>query len=175
MLRIFSPRFTPEIIEGVTKGEIQYATIVRVPKQSRLIGCLPTPSLIEVLGGQGPGGPVGYAYWIDDVSAPVFPRLMFHVEPEVAYPELQSDDLMTVAPLGIAMFKGMLLGHVEGTTEDMPKLIARLAEKKYAVVESYPYVVPDEFKKTLAARAEAATKFAGAIARRGTPEADRNS
>lgn len=98
-----------------------------IPVGSRYLGVASIPSLIDMMGFSGGGGPPGYAYAVTNADADE-PTLFFSVYPNTLIPELNlpKEEKVTIEPLGVAQAVGILFGHYQVTG---PGVRSGLAEK----------------------------------------------
>ncbi len=122
-----------------------------IPVGSRYLGVTSIPSLIDMMGFSGGGGPPGYAYAVTDAVS-TEPTLFFSVFPNTVIPEfdLPPEDKVTLEPLGVAQAVGILFGHYQVTGPGVRSgLAAKLIEEEGGHVLDMIQYEPPAMMKSL--------------------------
>lgn len=94
-----------------------------IPMDSRFLGVVSIPSLVDMMGFSGGGGPPGYAFAVNpdlnDVENGLLKRIFVTVMPNTELPRPREDHAFEWVALGVAQCVGILLGHYEVVGRDV--------------------------------------------------------
>lgn len=150
IFRIFMGRLGPDQVQLVKQENRPLFFRVLLPRGARFLGCHGIPTLVDLLGMTGGGGPPGFAFFIDtdEVSDLVllgftFPETPLSVEPP-------RGTTLHLEPLGIFQTMGMLLGGFM-ITGDVRDIIGNLEKSGALITDTISYEVPHAFRSSTAA------------------------
>lgn len=107
--RIYMPNVTDTNQVAALKDDKPFLMKANIPVGSPFYGVVAIPSLIDMMGFSGGGGPPGYAFAVDPEQEKEDPCLFAAVMPNRALPKLPGK--ISYVPLGVVQAVGILFGH----------------------------------------------------------------
>jgi hypothetical protein len=109
-IRVYMPNITDATQVAALKDNKPFLMRASIPVGSCFLGATAIPSLIDMMGFSGGGGPPGYAYAVDPDQHEFEKVLFAAVMPNRPLPVVESS-IVTYRPLGIAQSVGIIFGH----------------------------------------------------------------
>ncbi len=142
MARIYMPKVTAEDIEKL-KSDQPFLMRVNLPIGSTFVDVCAVPSIVDMMGMSGGGGPPAFAYLIDPDQKETEKRLLMTAMPEHAFFWPPDDlDVSVMPPLGVVQCMGMLLMCFQWRGEDIAKLEQHFTNHGVFIIDTQPYKVP---------------------------------
>jgi hypothetical protein len=156
MARIYMPKIGIEEIEKL-KADKPFVLKAQVPDRASFVGVCAVPSLVDIMGFSGGGGPPAFAYLIDPDETLLRTHLLMTIMPEQPFGKPGDYAGVVFRALGVVQVMGMLLmacefyGDSESVSMLTPEEHIRLAEKRLLeaganIFETHPYAVPEVMK-----------------------------
>jgi len=142
MIRVITPLVTADDLKGV-KGNEDMFMQASLPKGFTSLGVIAIPSLVDMMGFSGGGGPPGFVYLIDPNEEVLEEVLLSVVPPEITVIR-DNKNLLTISCRGLMQCQGALLAGIEYRGEGMHCFIEELKEKGALITASQNYTVPKE-------------------------------
>jgi hypothetical protein len=157
MPRIYMPAIAPADIEKF-KTDKPFLLRADLPIGAAFVSVCSVPSIIDLLGMSGGGGPPAFAYLVD----PDEPRsnrvlLTTHV-PEEPFPQPPGQLRVVRAVRGVVQVMGMLLVCFEWFGEDVWMLEELFEAAGCLIVDTQPYVIPPMLMQMALAKSAQAQK-----------------
>ncbi len=115
-IRIYMPNITDTTQVAALKDNKPFLMKAEIPVGSFFLGVTSIPSVIDMMGFSGGGGPPGYSYAVTNAQA-TEPHLFAAVLPNQEVPrlEVEPEHAHTMEWLGVAQAVGILFGHFKMT------------------------------------------------------------
>ena len=108
-IQIYMPNLTNVKEVEELKSNKPFVMRAHVPKGAKFLGVTSIPSIVDMMGFSGGGGPPGYAFAVPE-TAETDKQIFVAMMPNTPLPKMESLDLM-FKPLGVTQCVGMLFGH----------------------------------------------------------------
>jgi hypothetical protein len=148
-IRIYMPNIVDTKDVEALKDNKPFFMKAGVPVGSLFLSVVSIPSLIDMMGFSGGGGPPGYAFAVTNAQADET-HLFFSVYPNTGIPELDlpPEEKITLKPLGVAQAVGILFGHYSATGPGVRSGEAerQIVEAGGRVIDMVPYEPPPMLK-----------------------------
>ena len=109
-IRIYMPNIVDTKQVEALKSNKPFLMRADVPKTATFLGVTSIPSIVDMLGFSGGGGPPGYAYSVDPEETETRKAIFAAVMPNKQLPKLETG-MIAYIPLGVAQSVGILYGH----------------------------------------------------------------
>lgn len=113
-VRIYTPKITTKEEVEALRDNRPFLMKTEIPVESQFLNVCSVPSLLDMLGFSGGGGPPAYAYFVNPDCAETRKVIFASVVPNKPLPE-QTEGGAIFKPLGVFQCVGVLLGHFEIT------------------------------------------------------------
>jgi len=142
MPRVYMPKVTMEEVEKL-KADTPFLMKALIPRGARFVDVCPIPSLVDMLGFSGGGGPPSFAYVINPDEKKLVPHLLMTSVPEHAFtcPPVELDVIL--AELGVVQCMGMLLMCFQWSGHGIAELEQHFVDHGAFIIDMQPYEVPD--------------------------------
>ena len=141
MARVYMPKVTPENIETL-KSDAPFLLRVDLPLGSSFVSATSIPSLVDMLGMSGGGGPPGFGYVINPDEKTTTKHLLMTSLPEQAFFYPPTGLKVTLVERGVIQCMGMLLMCFEWYGEDIDELERGFSAAGAVILDAQPYEVP---------------------------------
>ena len=144
MARILIPKIEPKDVETL-KGNEPFLLKATVPRGAQFISVNAVPSIIDMMGFSGGGGPPAFSYLIDPDEEDVYDVLLMTAMPEARFHRL-AELKVDIKPLGVVQCMGMLLMGFEWSGRDLGVVMEGFEAHGAHIFETVPYQVPEMLK-----------------------------
>lgn len=130
-LRILVPdaeKLTPEMLKAGSTGYVLEAELPVNHSYVQFVGAASIPTIMDLFGGGNLGGPVGYAFLVDEDAGKTRKRWFMSIAPGISWGLPRE---INPIGLGISIVGGQLLGHFElcAHEEEMSDYLKALHEE----------------------------------------------
>lgn len=145
-IRIYMPNIVDQKQIDALKSNKPFLMRANLPKHSSFVGVVSIPSLVDMLGFSGGGGPPGYAFAVDPEVTETKKVYFAAVMPNRPMPKFETG-MVSYSALGVAQSVGILYGHFllhgpgveDGTLE-------RVVEQEGLIVDMITYEPPPSLR-----------------------------
>lgn len=113
-VRIYTPKITTKEEVDALRDNRPFLMKTEIPIEAQFLNVCSVPSLLDMLGFSGGGGPPAYAYFVDPECEETRKVIFCSVVPNAPMPK-QATKGVSFKPLGVVQCVGVLLGHFEIT------------------------------------------------------------
>lgn len=144
MVRTYIPKIVPEELERL-KGNEPFLLRAELPRGARFLSINPVPSVIDMMGFSGGGGPPAFSYLVNPAEKETFEVVLMTVMPESPFMR-PKDGEISMTPLGVVQCMGMLLAGFQLSGPNIAEVIGNFKGAGAYVFDTQPYTVPDMLK-----------------------------
>jgi len=145
-VRIYTPKITTKEDVDSLRDNRPFLMKTEIPVESQFINVCSVPSLLDMMGFSGGGGPPAYAYVVDPDCEKTRKVIFASVTPNNPIP-VQKTEGVVFKPLGVIQCVGVLLGHFEITGPMVESgAFEEVMSSSGLVIEMMPYQVPPALK-----------------------------
>jgi len=145
MMRILMPKIGAEDIEKL-KSSNAFMLRATLPVGATFISAVSVPSIIDMMGFSGGGGPPAFAYSIDPDETVTQQLLLMTIMPEMPINRPCSSMGVELKELGVIQSMGMLLTGFEWSGSGVPDLEENYKIAGAHIFDTVPYVIPEMLK-----------------------------
>lgn len=145
-VRIYTPKITTKEEVDALRDNRPFLMKTEIPAESQFLNVCSVPSLLDMLGFSGSGGPPAYAYFVDPECTVNRKVIFCSVVPNAPMPK-QTVKGVIFKPLGVVQCVGVLLGHFEITGPMVDDgTFEEAMEATGLIIDMVPWKVPDGLK-----------------------------